>query len=122
MGEERGEQASEMAHPDKIYQERVVRLCELAGDEGALDGFEFTGCQVKGPAVLVPRGGVSITNSNLGGPSQDALLWEIPRSRPVVVGAIPVTNCAFDGCTFERVGFAGPPEFIETMRVDVGPR
>lgn len=112
-------EGGKVAHPDNVYHERVVRLCEIAGDEGVLDGFEFTGCHVRGPAVLVLQGGVNLTNSNLGGPNMNAVLWEIPHSRTMVVGAILATNCTFDRCTFENVGFAGPPEFIEMMRSGV---
>jgi hypothetical protein len=109
-----------MPHPDKVYHEHVVRLCQLAGDDGVLDGFEFTGCQIKGPAVLALQGQTNLTSSNLGGPTPDAILWEIPHSRPVIVGAILVNNCTFDECTFEKVGFAGPPEFIEMISSGAG--
>ncbi len=103
-----------MAHPEKTYHERVIRISELAGDEGIVDGFEFTGCHIKGPAVLLPQSS-TLANSEFRG-DPDAILWEIPLSRTTVVGAILIQDCTFDDCVFENIGFAGPPEFIRNMR------
>jgi len=47
-------------------------------------------------------------------------LWEIPPERTEVIGAILLRNCTFEGCTFINVGFAGPPEFIEQVRQNLG--
>jgi hypothetical protein len=105
---------------DNIYQGRVVRLCELAGDEAVIDGFEFTDCFVRGPAVVVVQGEkTTLANSTFRG-DPDSLLWEIPPERSTVIGAILVNNCVFDECTFEGVGFAGPPEFIRQMKQGIG--
>ncbi len=99
---------------DSVYHERVVRLCEIAGDEGIINGFEFTGCHIRGPAVLVVQDS-TLDRPQLRG-TADALFWEIPPSRTNVIGAILAINCIFDRCTFENVGLAGSPEFIRQMK------
>jgi len=95
-----------------------VRLCELAGTEGVIEGLHFTDCQITGPAVLVVQGDFSLVNSEILG-NPDAYLWEIPPNRSRVVGAILVKDCKFERCTFKNVGWAGPPEFIERVRQSV---
>lgn len=103
---------------DNAYRDAVIRVADLAGDRGVLDGFVFEGCELKGPAVLVPQGSNLANSSLLGDP--DALLWEIPPDRPEVIGAILARNCTFENCTFMNVGLAGSPEFIRQVRQSLG--
>lgn len=103
---------------DNVYRDAVIRIAELAGEQGVLEGFVFEGCDLKGPAVVVPQGS-NFANTNLVG-DPNALLWEIPPERTEVIGAILLRNCTFEGCTFINVGFAGPPEFIEQVRQNLG--
>jgi len=107
-----------MAYKDpKTFERQVVPLCELVPMDGhTLEGFTFTECQVYGPAILMFEGPHTVISNNTYGPTLDAALWEIPPSRTMVTGAILAVNCTFSGCTFERVGFAGSPEFIQRMR------
>lgn len=100
---------------DKTYRKAVVRITDLVAEDGRLDGFLFDGCHISGPAVMVFHS-CSITNSNLGGPGADAILWEIPLTRQQIVGVVGALNCAFDNCTFDGIGFAGPPDFIKQLR------
>ena len=99
---------------DNVYRNAVIRISELAGEQGVLEGFVFEGCDLKGPAVVVPQGSNFASSRLVGNP--DALLWEIPPDRPGVIGAILVRNCTFEDCTFLNVGFAGPPEFVRQVR------
>ncbi len=99
---------------DNHFRDAVIRVAELAGEQGVLEGFVFEGCDLKGPAVLIPQDS-NFVNTNLGG-DPNALLWEISPDRPGVIGAIVVRNCTFERCTFMNVGFAGSPEFIEYIR------
>ena len=93
----------------------VVRIADLATATGVVVEHDFQGCLVVGPAVLVPLDSAFLS-CNLGGPDIDALFWLIPESRKVVVGAVAVQRCRFDGCRFENVGFAGG----ETLRMELG--
>ena len=103
---------------DNVYRDAVIRITELAGEQGVLDGFVFEGCDLKGPAVVVPQGSNFANTSLVGDPN--ALLWEISPDRPQVIGAILVQNCTFEGCTFMNVGFAGPPDFVRQLRQSLG--
>lgn len=103
---------------DNVYRDTVIRIAELAGEQGVLEGFVFEGCDLKGPAVMVPQGS-NFSNTNLVG-DPDALLWEIPPDRPEVIGAILARNCTFENCTFMNVGFAGPHEFVQQVRQSLG--
>ena len=107
-----------MAYKDpKTFERQVVRVCELVPKDGAsLEGYTFTECHIYGPAILVFQNAV-ISNNRFDGPL-DAILWEVPPSRLSVIGAILAVDCTFSGCTFERIGFAGPPEFIRQMRAN----
>ncbi len=103
---------------DNVYRGVVVRVAELAGDGGVLDGFVFEDCHLKGPAVMIVQGS-NLANSSLIGDA-NALLWEIPPDRPEVIGAILARNCTFEDCTFVNVGLAGPKDFIEQVRQSLG--
>ena len=103
---------------DNVYHDAVIRITELSGQQGVLEGFVFKGCDLKGPAVLVPQSS-NFANTNIVG-DPDALLWEIPPDRPTVIGAILIRNCTFEDCTFMNVGLAGSPEFIDQMRQSLG--
>lgn len=107
-----------MKSTDNVYRDTVIRVAELAGERGVLDGFVFINCDLKGPAVLVPQGS-NFADSNLIG-DPDALLWEIPPERPQVIGAILARNCTFEECTFVNVGLAGPHEFVQQVRESLG--
>lgn len=103
---------------DNVYREEVIRVARLAGDRGVLDGFVFEGCEIRGPAVIIPQGSNLANNNLMGNP--DALLWEIPTERPEVIGAVLARNCTFEDCTFVNVGLAGPKDFIEQVRRSLG--
>ena len=104
---------------DKTYEGKVVRLCELAGDEGVIRGFVFIDCDVRGPAIIYPRNSTFVQVA-FGGPA-DAMLWEISVDRTHVIGAILVDDCTFERCRFTSVGFTGNPDFIALMRSEVAP-
>lgn len=99
---------------DNIYRGGVVRISAIAGDFGGLEGFVFEGCEIRGPAILVPQGSAFTGSSFMGDP--DAWLWEIPPERTEVVGAILVRDCTFDNCTFVDIGLAGTSEFVHQIK------
>jgi hypothetical protein len=99
------------------YEDSVVRISELVSSDGVLSGCVFNRCRIDGPAVLVLRGG-SMVDCDLGGPTSDAVLWEVPRYRPRVVGVILAEDCTFEKCAFSNVGIAGPPDLIWQLRND----
>jgi hypothetical protein len=98
---------------DNVYRDAVIRISELAGEQGVLEGFVFESCDLKGPAVVVPQGSNFASSRLVGNPN--ALLWEISSNRTKVIGATLIRNC-----TFMNVGFAGPAEFVEQVRQSLG--
>jgi hypothetical protein len=46
----------------------------------------------------------------------DSLLWELPSSRAVIMGAVGLLDCTFQNCKFTRIGVAGNAEFISRVR------
>lgn len=92
-----------------------IRLADLAGDDGVIEGFRFKNCHVKGPAVLVVQGEFNLVDNTIEG-DPDAFLWEIQPDRERVIGAILVKDTTFEGCTFTRVGLAGYSDFIEHIK------
>ena len=102
----------------KDYHEENIRLTELVGEDGVLEGFHFTGCQIEGPAVLIVQGEFNLVENEIEG-DPGAFLWEISPDRERVVGAILVKNTTFEQCTFKNVGLAGYSEFTEQIRQGV---
>lgn len=95
-----------------------IRLAELAGDDGVIEGFRFKDCHVKGPAVLLVEGEFNLVDNEIEG-DLNAFLWEISPDRERVLGAILVKDTTFEGCTFTNVGLAGYSESIERIRQGV---
>jgi hypothetical protein len=95
---------------DRRFRDEVVRIAELTVNTSLLEDLEFTNCRIIGPAVLALLGGVTISHCSWDAPGLDAVFWEVPRTRELVVGAVGVVRCTFSNCRFEQVGVAGPPE------------
>lgn len=93
---------------DKTYEDRVVYLTDLidrAGPPRPLDGFTFRRCVIRGPVIIFPIDGLTISGCALGAPSVDALFYELTEGPHV--GLLGLTNTVFDECSFEDVGIAG---------------
>lgn len=96
----------------------VIRLAEYTVNTVELRGYEFSNCRILGPAVLIPMN-CQIVGCTFDTPSLDAIFWEIPRTRTLIVGAVAAIDCVFSGCTFDQVGVAGPPEMRAQMEGEV---
>ena len=101
-----------------VYEDRVIRMCDFAGPQSTIEGYTFNNCFVRGPAVIVVQNDTFSNSTFQGDP--EAMLWPILPPRTSVIGAILVKDCTFERCVFSNVGFAGPPEFIESFRSQVG--
>jgi hypothetical protein len=102
----------------KTHDGGVIRISELVGVDGVLDGHTFIGCEINGPAILYLTN-PTLANTTLGGPTIDAVLWEVAPHRQIVSGAIHASNCTFERCSFANIGFTGPPEVIQELRNSV---
>lgn len=88
----------------------VVRISELTVNSVTLEGLTFQNCKILGPAVLLLLGRTTLVHSTFDAPNAEALFWEIPPSRALVVGAVSAVDCTFSACRFEAIGLGGPPE------------
>ncbi|AZH79446.1 hypothetical protein CSX12_13865 [Microbacterium sp. Y-01] len=98
----------------KHYENEVVRLADLAVTSDTIEGVTFRDCLVLGPAIVIPMSETSITNGVFTG-DPEALFWELNPARELVIGAIGLVSCEFDGCRFERVGFAGGVDVLHAL-------
>jgi hypothetical protein len=101
------------------YNGEVIRISELAGENGEIRDSNFRNCEIKGPALLAPFDS-EIINPKWEG-NLDAIIWEIPPERGRVIGAIGVFNCRFRMCTFRNVGLAVTPEMAAKVRAAASP-
>jgi hypothetical protein len=109
-----------MANDDKTFRDRVIAISKYVSAQAVLDGYTFLGCQINGPAVLFFQSDNRFQNNSFDG-DLGAICWEVPLSRPMVIGAVAVRNCVFDGCRLTHIGVAGPPEAIKQFRAAVRP-
>jgi hypothetical protein len=93
---------------DRQWRNEVVRLSELTVNTSTIAGQAFSNCRIIGPAILALLDDVTITHCTWDAPGLDAIYWEVPPEREVVIGVVGVSNCVFSNCTFENVGIAGP--------------
>jgi hypothetical protein len=100
-------------HPaDNHYQSQTVRLADLTVITDTIQGQTFDNCTILGPAIVL------LLKSNLSGchfvGDLEAMLY--PVDRTYFIGVIGLIECNFYGCRFERIGFAGPAEHLDSMR------
>lgn len=107
-----------MENRTKVHRE-VVRLTDFALPEPKISGITFERCLILGPAVLAMTGAGGTISGCTFDSEADALLWEIPEDRKLIVGAIEVESCHFIDCRFSMVGFAGPAAFTKMFREGV---
>lgn len=91
------------------------RTCLRSG-EAVISGRTFTNCRVEGPAVMLALGGVTFDATDFGYTSGDIRnIVLFPASPTSVIGAIPVKDCVFKGCSFYALGFTGSPTFTDQI-------
>ena len=94
----------------------IARLMDAVIEAGGdLKGYSFVDCIVRGPAVLIPGPTTELIDCNLGEVSGDVRNLFLQAAGPLIIGAIPVEGCRFEGCLFIGLGLAGNSEFIASM-------
>lgn len=99
----------------EVFKNKVVRLCELTVARSMLEGITFDHCHILGPAVIAVLDENEFSNTTFEG-DPDAMLWVVPPGRKRVLGAVGMRKCRMLSCRTTEVGFAGPPDFIETFK------
>ena len=103
------------------FQDAIVWLPglimeSLADGQAVIRGRTFANCLLHGPAVFLALQGVRLDRCNLGyarGDMRNLVLR--PASPTSVVGAIPFEDCPFTDCDFDKVGFTGAQDFIQSV-------
>jgi hypothetical protein len=95
---------------DRQFRNQVVRVSELTVNSLILEGLTFQNCRIIGPAVLVPQGTTSFLHCVWDAPDMEAVFWEIPPARALVVGAVAAVDCTFSSCTLSEIGLGGSQE------------
>jgi hypothetical protein len=100
---------------NREFRDQVVTISSLTVTEPRISDYTFVNCRIVGPAVLALVEGVELRHCSFEA-DINALFWEIdPEARPLVFGAVGVTDVAFISCTFQAIGFAGTRELREVM-------
>lgn len=94
-------------------------LAELAAGESVVRGLHVEDADVIGPAVVHFVGG-EVRDSHFEG-EVDAIIWDIPAERQLVIGAIALEGCTFTRCRFSLVGIAGNHAQVTQMLTGVTP-
>jgi hypothetical protein len=105
-----------MKAPRKIYQNETIYLPDLARTNHVISGT-FDGCDIRGPAIVVPLGNCSMDGTELNVEDNDVetILWEVPEGAKRI-GAIGLQDCRFVNCRFQGIGFAGSQEQLRGFR------
>src|SRR3954468_21803080 len=93
-----------------------IEIYGLANEAGIVDGHDFDGDTIVGPAMLAPLDGCKFQGNNWGDPF-DQVFHRTKKS--FVVGVIGLWNVSFTDCSFEKVGFMGPDAFIDAIGKDL---
>lgn len=99
---------------DRRFRNTAIRVADLTVNSAVIEDYEFSNCRILGPAVLLMRD-CTIVSPVFDGPGLDALFWEIPPTRSLVIGAIGSYSCTFSNCSFEGIGLAGSAEMREEL-------
>ena len=92
-------------------------MMEALGDgQRVIKGRTFTNCLLHGPAVFLAVNGVSMDACNLGYAGGDLRNLVLrPVSPTTVIGTIPFEDCRFAWCDFDKIGFTGSEDFIQSV-------
>ena len=87
----------------------------------SIEGYRFTDCVIRGPAVIIPGAQTQFVNSNLGDVAGNVRNLFLRAAGPMIMGAIGVNRCVFDGCLFVGIGFAGDDAFVDNFSAQLSP-
>jgi hypothetical protein len=112
--------------PGPTYQDVHIWLPQLyaetaRGGMRAIENRTFIRVRFEGPAVILPIGGSTFEDCNMGESGGDVRnMLFAPVGGKKVVGVVPFVNCIFRQCAFSTVGFTGSPDFLQQFQDMVG--
>lgn len=78
-----------------------------------IEGRRFTDCVIMGPAILSPGAGTLFNGCNFGDVGGDPRNLLVRPAGSMIIGALSVAGCVFEGCLLNGVGLVGDDGFIE---------
>jgi hypothetical protein len=98
---------------DTYIKGRLIYLMDLLapGSKPIISNRTIEDCEIRGPAMAVALGRVSITEAGFDG-DKNSLFVEIADARSIV-GAIGLQDCVFRRCRFKQIGILGTKEQIK---------
>ena len=105
----------------RAFKDEIVWLPGLivetmADGQGVISDRTFDNCLLHGPAVFLALSGVHLDGCNLGYSGGDIRRLVLrPVSPTSVVGAVPFQDCTFTHCDFDKIGFTGAEDFIQSV-------
>lgn len=100
----------------RYYRDHKIRFCELASEDGTIDGVTFESCHIVGPSVATLHGKTTLIDCSAA-PYGRKIFWPVD-DRQHCVGAVVIKDCVFRWCQFDDVGFAGSVEQIEKWELE----
>jgi energy-coupling factor transporter transmembrane protein EcfT len=102
--------------PDNYISGRIIHLMDLLapGAKPIITNRTIEDCEIRGPAMVVLLGRVTIANDIFDG-DIDSLFVEIADER-WIFGAIGLQDCVFRRCRFTAIGIIGTKEQIKEAK------
>jgi len=110
------EMAEQKYIPDSYIRGRLINLLDLLPPGGApiISNRTIEDCEIRGPAMIVILGPVTISGANFDG-DINSLFVDVPPNRQIV-GAIGLRDCVFRRCRFTAIGIIGTKEEIDNAK------
>ena len=108
------------------YEEMIIPLYALfrqmaAKGERHIQNKTFIRCRIDGPAVVLPLGGLTFQNCDMGVKDGDVTpLILKPMSASNVIGVIGMANCRFEDCKLFSIGFTAPHDALDDLAIALG--
>jgi len=104
---------------ERHISHRSFRIVDILGEDTFITGKTFEDCTIYGPAVLVPIDRTTMDQIALDGPL-DAIFWEVPEDRMMIIGAVGLIDCTFRRCKFHGLGIGGKRPLLELFARALG--
>ncbi len=105
----------------RVSGKRIIKIADLARESPIIAGRIFRNAVIQGPAVLAILEGNAFESCGFEIPAgPDAMLWT-PMNSNAAIGAIGLSRCRFENCTFRNIGLTGGPEVLATIRREIRP-
>lgn len=97
---------------ESYFSKRIVQIADLIYYGPRIEGKTFEDCHIKGPAIVIFRGGSLDSTIFIG--DRDLSFVELPVNG--IIGVVEFVRCTFRRCRFEAVGVMASAEEIALFK------